>query len=382
MTRPGSAQPILVPVANPASAPPLLRYAADLAGSGGTVDLLTVVGPDASAETHAHAWQGLTAAEELAAGLGVEVRGQVRTAEGPGTGVLEAIADRDPWLVLMGWRGTTSASDVFGRLIDHVVGRSSVPLAVIRLGLEPVDRIVVPISAEHLLPGGSGSLTLAADLTSRIRSSTSHPTTVLRVGSREHDLPAAIQRLGDRVHHDPRRIHRAVEAFAHPADLIIAPVAPTASGLRAATTHLAWAAPHATLLVAVDVGPVPQESLVDAVLDAGSPPPTRQVPPRREQRIVVTIRLPDGQALEAEAVEDILRDVGMVELVMSWWPAEDDRAHVGATVTVTSEGPNRALASVMTAMHDAPLLAGAEISYELDRGDPAAQTSVDASSHG
>lgn len=380
MTRPDPARPILVPVANPASAPPLLRYAADLASAGGTVDLLTVVGPEASEDDHAHAWEGLTAAEALAPELGVVVRGWVRTAEGPGTGVLEAIADGDPWLVLMGWRGTTEASDVFGRLIDHVVGRSSVPLAVIRLGLEPVDRLVVPISAEHLLPGGCGSLTLAAELTARIRASTEHPTTVLRSGSREHDLPASIQRLGDRIHHDPGRTHRAVEAFARPTDLIIAPVAPTASGLRAATTHLAWAAPDATLMVAVDVGPVPQESLVDAVHDAGSPPPTRQVPPRREQRIVVTIRLSDEQALETEAVEEILRGVGTVELVMSWWPDEDDRAHVGATVTVTSEGPNRALAAVMTAMHDAPALAGAEISYELDRGSPVAQTSAETAS--
>lgn len=382
MALPEPARPILVPVANPASAPPLLRYAAQLVGAGGTVDLLTVVGPDASAETHAHAWQGLTEAEELAIELGIEVRGRVRTSQGPGTGVLEAIDDSDPWLVLMGWRGTTSASDVFGRLIDHVVGRSSVPLAVIRLGLQPVDRIVVPISAEHLLPGGSGSLTLAAELTSRIRASTAHPTTVLRSGSREHDLPASIHRLGDRIHHDPRRSHRAVEAFSRPTDLIIAPVAPTASGLRAATTHLAWAAPDASLLVAVDVGPVPQESLVDAVLDAGNPPPVRQVPPRREQRIVVTIRLPDGQTLETDAVEEILLGVGTVELVMSWWPAEDDRAHVGATVTVTSEGPNRALASVMTAMHDAAALAGAEISYELDRGNPVAQASVDTTTRG
>jgi len=374
----GPARSILVPVANPASAPPLLRYAADLARPGGTVDLLTVVGPDTSAELHEHAWQGLAAAEDLAAELGIAVRGRVRTAEGPGTGVLEAIADGDPWLVLMGWRGTTSASDVFGRLIDHVVGRSSVPLAVIRLGLGAVDRIVVPISAEHLLPGGGGSLTLAAELTERLRTSTAHPTTVLRSGSREHDLPASIHRLGDRIHHDPRRIHRAVEAFARQSDLIIAPVAPTASGLRAATTHLAWAAPDATLLVAVDVGPVPRESLVDAVLDAGNPPPTRDVAPLREQRIVVTIRLPDGSALATENVEAILRGVGAVELVMSWWPAEDDRAHVGATVTVTSEGPNRALAAVMTTMHDAPALAGAEISYELDRGDPVARTSIDA----
>lgn len=361
---------ILVPVANPASAPQLLRYAAALAGPGGRVHLVTIVPPAATPDDHAHAWRGLTAAEELAADLGATVRGQVRSSPSAGSGVLEAIAEDDPALVLIGWRGTTSASDVFGRLIDHVVGRSSVPLAVVRLGAAPVDRIVVPVSAEHLLPGGAGSLSLAADLTRRIRAATGHATTVLRTGPRRGELPGDIRDLSDRIHHDPRRTHKAVEAFHRDRDLLIAPVAPTASGLRAATTHLAWAAPEATLLVAVDVGPVPTEGLAEAVTDAGRPAPRRSLPPSSRQRIVVTVRLPTTLTTTPESLETLLRPVGEVELVMSWWPAEDDRVHVGATVTVLTEGPNRALAAVMTALHETPQLRGAEISYELERPAP------------
>lgn len=361
---------ILVPVANPASATPLLRYATDLAGPGGRVHMVTIVPPDTTADAHGHAWEGLTAAEELAADLGVTVRGQVRRSPSAAAGVLAAIDEDAPALVLMGWRGTTSASDVFGRLIDHVVGRSSIPLAVVRLGREPVDRIVVPVSAEHMLPGGGGSLSLAADLTRRIRTSTGHPTTVLRTGPRRGELPGDIRELGDQIHHDPRRTHKAVEAFHRDRDLIVAPVAPTASGLRAATTHLAWAAPEATLLVAVDVGPVRSGGLAEAVTDAGRPAPRRARPPVAQQRIVVTVRLPEHLATTPEVVEALLGTVGEVELVMSWWPLDDDRAHVGATVTVTSEGPNRALAAVMTALHDAQELRGAEISYELEHRSP------------
>ena len=370
MLTPDHDHPVLVPVANPASIGPLLGHAAALAGPHGTVHLLTLLGPNADADDHAHAEQGLEEVRRVADLLGVNVRGEVRTAADPASGVLTAIAETTPALVVMGWRGQSSNTDIFGRLIDHVVGRSSVPLAVVRLGLQPPTRLLFPVSEEHLLPGGTGSLALAIDLAQRIREHSEFPSTVLRTGARTGELPESVQRLGDRVHHDPRRAHKAVEAFARPDDLIVAAVAPTASGLRAATTHLAWAAPEATLMVAVDVGPTKNKGIVDAVADAGRPAPERSDPPAEEVRIVVTIRLPEEDTLTPERAEEVLRRVGDTELVMSWWPASDDRAHIGATVVVHSGGVNAAMARVMTAMHDAPDLQGAEITYELDRGSP------------
>lgn len=378
MLTPDRDHPVLVPVANPASIGPLLGHAAALAGPRGVVHLLTILGRGADADDRAHAEQGLAEVQRDADRLGVEVRGEVRAAADAATGVLAAIEETSPALVVMGWRGQSSNTDVFGRLIDHVVGRSSVPLAVIRLGLQPPERLLFPVSEEHLLPGGSGSLTLAVELAQRVRNHSAFPSTVLRTGARTGELPEQVQRLGDRVHHDPRRTHKAVEAFAHPEDLIVAAVAPTASGLRAATTHLAWAAPEATLMVAVDVGPTRGDGLVDAVADAGRPAPMRTDPPADEVRIVVTIRLPEEEKLSTERTEEILRGVGDTELVMSWWPASDDRVHIGATVVVHCDGVNAAMARVMTALHDTPELQGAEITYELDRGAPRSRAEAPA----
>ena len=42
---------------------------------------------------------------------------------------------------------------------------------------------------------------------------------------------------------DERRMDAVIADHAGPGDLIVAPVAPTATGLREATTRIVWAAP-------------------------------------------------------------------------------------------------------------------------------------------
>ncbi|MFP4634614.1 MAG: universal stress protein [Nitriliruptoraceae bacterium] len=360
---------VLVPVANPASVAPLLRCAALLAaGDGGHVQLVTILPTHAEEEDHQRARAGLATIEGSAAELAVPCSGEVRTAHDITTGVLDAVAELDATLVLMGWRGGSSTTDVFGRLIDRVVGRSTVPLAIARLGTEPFRRVLLPISDDHLLPGGGGGLALATDLVERLRTGSQEPTTPLRTGRREHPLPPEVARLGDRVHHDPRKTHQAVGAFARAEDAVVAAVAPTVSGLRAATTHLAWAAPRSTLIVAVDVGPQRDGDLAGAVEAAGRPPP-RPVRPHGtfEVRINVTVRLPDDTQLPTAAVSAVLARAGEVTDLMAWWPAGDPRPHLSATVTVYAATSNDAIASIMTQLHEAAELRGAEISYELDR---------------
>ncbi len=381
MSGDGRGRSILVPVANPASVPPLLDCAARLARpDGGQLHIVTVLNTSAPADEHAYAWQGLADAEALSDELGVSVRGRVVEADDPASGVLDAVATVDASLVLMGWRGISSTSDVFGRLIDHIVGRSTVPLAILRLGTVAYQRVLLPISPDHLLPGGGNGLALATDLAARLRVSLREPTTVLRTGERDVELPDDVARLGDRVHHDPRRTHQAVEAFARPDHLIVAAVAPTVSGLRGATTHLAWAAPDATLLVAVDVGPSggdpDDQDLVEAVEQAGRPAPVTSEGSgtNGSVRIAVTVRLPETGDVTPEMVERVLGAAGTTDHLMAWWPAEDPRPHVRITVAVRASGPNKAIARVMTAVHDAPQLEGAEISYDVehDAGTPAA----------
>lgn len=382
MNRDALGQTVLVPIANPASARSLLVCAARIAAADdGRVELITVLRPGASADEQAYAWQGLADAEDAASQLGATARGRVVHDTEPASGVLAAIEELDVSLVLMGWRGSSSTSDVFGRLIDTVVGRSTVPLAVVRLGTVPFRRVLLPVSSDHLLPGGASGLCLAARLADRLRVGAEDPTTLLRTGPRELDLPAEVAALADRVHHDPRRTDQAVGAFARPDDLVVAAVAPTVSGLRAATTHLAWSAPDATLLVAVDVGPTRESGLVDAVEQAGTPAPDAAPGTTREVHIVVTARLPDDRAVTPDHLDRVLRSAGTTDQLMAWWPAGDPRPHVRATVTVRAAGINAAIGSVMVAVHDAPELRGAEISYDVDRGQPSARRSSTAVDH-
>jgi nucleotide-binding universal stress UspA family protein len=362
---------IVVPVVNPASIPPLMAIASRLAtGDQGVVIPVTCIRRHAPADERAHAWQAIAEAEAAGHEHGVAVSGQVLEGDDVAAAVLEAIGDVDASLVVMGWRGRSSTSNVFGSLIDTIVGRSSVPLAIVRLGTTRFRRVLLPVSADHLLPGGNRGLCLAVDLAHRLASTTTEPTTVLRTGVRKVELPEVVGRLGDRVHHDPRRTDQAVAAFARPDDLVVAAVAPTVSGLRAATTHLAWAAPDTTLLVAVDVGRPREPGLAGAVDEAGVPAP---VPPRRGERdvrIVVTVRLTAPSPASAEDLDRVLRTAGATDHLMAWWPAGDPHPHVRATVTVRSPSVNAAISTVMVAVHDAPAFRGAEISYDVDRGSP------------
>ena len=367
---------VLVPVANPATVAPLLELAARLADDDGAVVPVTVVSPGAPEDVVAQAHDGIAAAERAVAASGRHADGQVVTCEHPAEGVLEAVRHSDATLVVMGWKGRSSTSDVFGRLIDTVVGRSSVPLAIVRLGEAAFQRVLLPVSPDHLLPGGDRGLGLAADLARRLSREAEEPTTVLRTGSGDAPLPAAVTSLSDRVHHDPRRIHHAVGAAARPVDLVVAAVAPTVSGLRAATTHLAWAAPEATLLVAVDVGPT-EQGLVEAVDRAGRPAPPRPTALDDEVRIVVTACLPDGAGTRPDDLERVLRRAGVPDHVMAWWPTVDPRPHVRGTVTVRAPSPNAALSQVMTTLHEADEFRGAEITYDLDRAPQRLAVSLD-----
>jgi nucleotide-binding universal stress UspA family protein len=364
---------VVVPIVNPASLPTLLAIAGALTTPDeGRIRLVTVLGTRARADEHAHAWQGLAAAEELAERQDLVVEGRVIEADDVSEGVRQAVAEVDASLVVMGWRGASSTHNVFGTLIDSVVGRSAVPLAIVRPGLTAPRRVLLPISADHLLPGGDRGLGLAVGLARRLDACCQEPITVLRTGSREMDLPAAVLALGDRVHHDPRRTDQAVAAFARAEDLIVAPVAPTVSGLRAATTHLAWAAPDATLLVAVDVGPVREEGLAQATAVTQTPPASAvEDDGLHSVRIVVTARLPDSRDATPDGLDRVLRRAGTTDHLMAWWPAGDPRPHVRASVTVRAAGVNAAIAAVMVAVHDAPALSGAEITYDVDRGAPA-----------
>ena len=367
---------IVIPIANPSSARPLITVAARIAARDGGVLLpVTVIRPRAPADERAAAWLALADAEEVARELEAPVAAEVIEHDHVADGVLGLATRAEATLVLMGWRGRSSTTDVFGRLTDTIVGRSAIPLAIVRLGTAAFRRVVLPVGDDHLRPGGERGLRLAAELAGRIDAYHRRPATILRTGEASGPLPEALAGLAGEVRHDPRRTDQAVAALARPDDLVVTPVAPTATGLRAATTHLAWAAPESTLLVAVDVGPTMSSSSTSAATTAGQrsspagPPPDDNGP----VRVVVTARLAEHDATDPDRLARVLALVGSTDEVMAWWPAGDARPHLRATVVIRAPSASEAIASLMVAVHEAPGFEGAELTYDVDRGPPAVE---------
>lgn len=261
---------VLVPVTNPQSAAGLLRLATGLVDRDGIVVPFTVLPPGAPAADHDAAHELVLGAEKLAQRAGVEARGMVDVDRRVAASVLDAALECRATLVVMGWQGRSSHQNVFGRIIDSIAGRSSVPLAVARLATTPYRRLVLPFSDDHLASGGG--MSLAAEVTRRLHAATGSPLHLLRTGQGSSPLPPEVAALSKDVHRDRRRLDQAVGTVARGDDLVVVPVAPTVSGLRTATTHVAWAAPEASLLVVVDVGTQPaREDLAEAVERAGDP---------------------------------------------------------------------------------------------------------------
>lgn len=361
----GLGRTVLVPITNPRSATALLRLAAALTDAGGAVVPFTVVSPTATDQQRDEAHDLMLAAEEAAQAAGVDAHGMVDVDQSVAASVLDAVMECGASLVVMGWQGHSSHRNVFGRIIDSIVGRSSVPLAVARLGDTPFRQLVLPFSDEHL--ASQGGVGLAAELTRRLGESTNAPVRLLRTGQGGTLLPADVAALSDRLHHDPRRLDLAVATVARPDDLLVVPVAPTVSGLRTATTHVAWAAPDASLLVAVDVGTRrSRDDLAPAVEGAGY-----HAVPERVQRVAtehsvgVSLWMATDADDPAALLEAVLAPIGDVTTV-EYNEADAGRTLLQARVTVQAPHTNAALALVMEALHHAPGFEGAEITYESD----------------
>lgn len=359
---------VIAPLVNPDASRTHVRVAAWVARhAGGTVVPMTVVRPSVTDEGPSRAL--IDAASRLVMREGATARGRIVVHDSVAQGVLDALSDRRASLAVMGWQGESTHSNVFGRLIDTVVGRATTPLAVVRPGTEDPERIVVPISTDHLLPGNRRGLELAAALAAAVREATGAAILLLRADRGDDPLPPVLTDLSDRLHRDPRRVDLAVGAVAGPRDLLVIPVAPTATGLRTATTHMAWAAPDATLVVAVDVGAPPEGDLVEAVQEAGQRGASmiELVGDEAERAYVVrvVVKRAAGPLPQRRALRHALAQVGEVRRVVAG--DDPDVPALAAEVVVHAPMANAALGAVMVAVHEAETLEGAEIGYELLR---------------
>lgn len=365
---------VVVPLASPDTAAWLGRLAALLAGPDeGMVVPVSVVTPVMAQGVADQARIAVERAEEAArAAGGVAVRGRVVRGRNVPTAVMDAIDDDDASLVLMGWQGQTTAHNVFGELIDSVMGRSSVPLAVVRPAAEPFERILLPVGDDHLLRGGRRGITLAAQIADRLRAGTASNLLVVRAGDGPEPMPSALTDLGAASLRLEGSVAEAVAHIARSTDMVVTPVAPTGDGLRNATTHLAWATPRSWQLVAIDVGPPAEVDVVSAVKDAGmlvepTPDPDEDTPHLVEVSVTVAEQADDPWT----RIETAVRMVGTVTHHRRDRDEHGRLVNVGH-VEVLATSAAAALSAIMVELDDARWhISPVELTYGLVQERPA-----------
>lgn len=236
---------VVVPLVSPATATWLGKLAAVVArADGGTVVPISVVTPSSTEEAAAQARVAVDRAARAALDHGADSRADVVTGQRVPTAVVDAVDDLDASLVMMGWQGRSTTHNIFGELIDSVIGRSNVPLAVVRPAEDPYGRVLVPVSDDHLGDAGQRGVSLATQLAERLSRDTDSSLVVVHVGEESTQLPPELAQASGAMLRMDGPVAQAVAQVARPDDIVVTPVAPTGDGLRNATTHLAWATPR------------------------------------------------------------------------------------------------------------------------------------------
>ena len=356
---------VLLPVVSPESAPHLATVALGLVGGDGKIIAMSVVPPDADRTTVAEADRVLADMEALVGGTGVEIETVVMAADSVARAVHDAALARNVDVVVMGWAGSGNSQSAFGSIVDHVVGRSRVPLLMVRPGRRLPTSVLLAFDTDQLHPSGRRGLVLAAKVAAALRDRNGWPLTLLQTGMEEGpDLPPEVAELTDRIHHDPRRRHEALAAARHDDQLVVAPVAPTVAGLRSATSRINWAAGDATLAVAVDVGPIgSREDLTHATA-----PPLRAVPeaePGHARLHGIAVTATAEEPPDRQAVQQALSAVGEVSGIRTWWSGPERQPHLSLVVSVAAESDSLAIGQVLDVVDALPALAGARVRYDL-----------------
>lgn len=358
---------IVVPVARPASLESLLPIAAAMAaGDDGHVIPVTVVAHGASSAEVSAAADLAVEAERRLRRDGISAAGVVAEAHSVPEGVRAIVTGESATLVIMGWRGLADTSQAFDATVDDVVGRSSVPLLVVRPSELPPARVVLPLTSAHVGPHGRGGLRLATTLVGRLSAIRDLTVSVLWAGDDEPAVPEDIRGLTDRLHHDPRRLDAAVGSMARAGDVVVAAVAPTTAGLREITTHVTAATPDATLVVAIDPGPRRRRGLGAAVADAVPAAPDAEPEPV-DHLVTVTIDPPTGSTLARRRLVRALSHLGSVSDVDVHYRAATRAQRLRVQVRTQATNTTAALGEVMTALHETPSLAGADMRYDVER---------------
>lgn len=199
---------VVVPVANPETAPGIVRLGAWIARSddGQVMPVHVITTPDPERVRAAKPLVQLV--ETAALRLGGETDVSVRVDRSVAAGVVNTVLERNASVVLLGWKVGTSVKDrLFGSLVDDIVNRVPCAVAACSLTGDVPERVVLIVFDEA---HGSTENAVAVELTRHISRGAGVPAAV--VGSRnvvdepgwvhiaEHDsLPPDVLRPRDLV---------------------------------------------------------------------------------------------------------------------------------------------------------------------------------------
>jgi nucleotide-binding universal stress UspA family protein len=257
---------VVVPLANPRSAPRLIRLASAFARADAGLVVPVLVAPSESDELQLDRLRELDRDMiEVAQSAGAEARSVLRIDATAELGIAHTVLEQRASLLVLGWKGATASRGArFGGIIDGVLARTNVPTILTHEGDAPTSRVLVVIDGSVMGDRGQGALQLALHTARHVRGDLGGNVGVEVVGNLDDARVADLVRaqLGRPLRVDERRRSVLVEELARPTDVVILP---TIGDDR----HLRWVAQR--VLRAVPAG----ASLLVAVAE-----PARTIPPR------------------------------------------------------------------------------------------------------
>jgi nucleotide-binding universal stress UspA family protein len=246
---------VIVPVANPTTAPRLMRLASAFARADGGLVVPVLVVPNAADQASLDQARDLDAQMlAVAQSAGAEARSVLRIDSSPEAGIAHTVVEQQGSMLVLGWKGGTGRSGaLFGGITDRVVASTFVPTIIARESQVAPDRVLLAIDGTVTTPGGSPALRVAARTAAVIARHEGVPVEVVsnHVDGEVESIIRGLLATG--VTHDPRRRSIIVKDRASERDVIVIPAIADEPNLRAVATRVMRAAPaRASVLVCLD----------------------------------------------------------------------------------------------------------------------------------
>lgn len=255
---------VVVPVANPETAPRLMRLASAFASADGGVVVPVMVAPS---ESDSKALEELRSLDErvlqVAQSAGAEARSVLRIDATPQLGIAHTVVEQRASMLVMGWNGASRRGARLGGVIDEVLERTRVPTLLVHEGRNRFDRVLVVIDESLMTPRGRAPLELSLDAAGHIAKETGVAVEVIGNTHAPEVARRVEERLEVDLEEDLRRRSVIVRKRATASDLVILPTLADDGHLRAVASRVLRAVPDgSSLIVAIaELSPVDTPSL-------------------------------------------------------------------------------------------------------------------------